>query len=465
MSYNGSGTFNINSSGQPVTTGTVISSTAFNALTADLGTGLSTAITKDGQTVVTQRIPFAAGINSSLVTDSTSTTTGSVITAGGVGVAKALFVGTTLNVAGASTLAAVTGTSIAASTVLQMPDGVVGVPGLRVGSSSSTGLFSSGDNSIRVTSSGAQVGLFTGTGINNTVIGATTGAAGSFTTLSANSTLGVTGAATLSSTLGVTGATTLSSTLGVTGLTTLGVTGANFPGSSSGTATLVAPAAAGTPTLTLPTITGAVALSTRSVQTLGSGSGTYTTPAGCTAIWVRAIGGGAGGAGSGSGAGSGTAGGSTTFGAITGGGGLGGVANSGQSAAGGAVSGASNLILGIDGGRGGGGSTMPTNYGPGTMGGSGAFGGAGSGGQGSQAATAGTANSGGGGGGAGINPSSSAVSGSGGGSGAYFEMFISSPAATYSYAVGAGGAAGAAGTSSYAGGAGGSGVILVMEYY
>ena len=94
ISYNGSGTFNINTSGQPVVTGTVISSTAFNALTSDLGTGLSTAITKDGQTTATARIPFAQGINSSLVTDATSTTTGSIITAGGVGIAKSLYVGT-----------------------------------------------------------------------------------------------------------------------------------------------------------------------------------------------------------------------------------------------------------------------------------------------------------------------------------------------------------------------------------
>ena len=104
MSYNGSGTFQINSTGQPVVTGTVISSTAFNALTADLATGLSTAITKDGQTATTVRIPFAQGINSSLATDSTSTTTGSIYTAGGVGIAKALWVGGLANIAGALTV-------------------------------------------------------------------------------------------------------------------------------------------------------------------------------------------------------------------------------------------------------------------------------------------------------------------------------------------------------------------------
>ena len=112
MSYNGSGTFNINTAGQPVVTGTVISSTAFNALTADLGVGLSTALTKDGQTIATARIPFAQGINSSLVTDATSTTTGSIITAGGMGIAKALYVGTTANIAGTTTLAGVTATSV-----------------------------------------------------------------------------------------------------------------------------------------------------------------------------------------------------------------------------------------------------------------------------------------------------------------------------------------------------------------
>jgi len=93
VSYNGSGTFNITTAGQPVVTGTVISSTAFNALTADLATGLSTAITKDGQTTTTARILFAQGISSTLVTDATSATTGSIITAGGISTQKALFTG------------------------------------------------------------------------------------------------------------------------------------------------------------------------------------------------------------------------------------------------------------------------------------------------------------------------------------------------------------------------------------
>ena len=116
MSYNGSGTFQINTSGQPVVAGTVISSTAFNALTADLATGLSTAITKDGQTTATARIPFAQGITSTLVTDSSSVSTGSIITAGGVGVAKALWVGglanfaSTITYGGVTLTAAVTGT-------------------------------------------------------------------------------------------------------------------------------------------------------------------------------------------------------------------------------------------------------------------------------------------------------------------------------------------------------------------
>ncbi len=116
MSYNGSGTFLINTAGQPVVPSTIISSATFNALTADLATGLTTAITKDGQTTTTARILFAQGINSTLVTDASSTSTGSIFTAGGVGIAKKLYVGTDASVAGTLTYGGVTLTNAVTGT-------------------------------------------------------------------------------------------------------------------------------------------------------------------------------------------------------------------------------------------------------------------------------------------------------------------------------------------------------------
>lgn len=142
MSFNGTGSFIINSSGQPVVTGAVISATVFNALTADLATGLSTCITKDGQTATTQRIPFANGISSTLVTDATSIITGSILTAGGVGIAKALWVGGLANIAGAVTLQstlAVTGAVTLSSTVAIT--GHVTVEGVTSTGATGTGLL------------------------------------------------------------------------------------------------------------------------------------------------------------------------------------------------------------------------------------------------------------------------------------------------------------------------------------
>lgn len=58
MSYNGSGVFTANSTGLPVVTGSVISTTMFNAFTADVATGLTTALCKDGQSTPTANIPL-----------------------------------------------------------------------------------------------------------------------------------------------------------------------------------------------------------------------------------------------------------------------------------------------------------------------------------------------------------------------------------------------------------------------
>lgn len=60
MSFSG-GVFSINTTGQPVVSGTTISASVFNALTADLATGLSTCMLKDGTQTATAGIGFYAG--------------------------------------------------------------------------------------------------------------------------------------------------------------------------------------------------------------------------------------------------------------------------------------------------------------------------------------------------------------------------------------------------------------------
>ena len=59
MAFNGSGLCNIDSTGQPVNANTLIESADFNALTADLATGLSNCVTKDGQQTITANLPMA----------------------------------------------------------------------------------------------------------------------------------------------------------------------------------------------------------------------------------------------------------------------------------------------------------------------------------------------------------------------------------------------------------------------
>ena len=453
MSYNGSGTFNINSAGQPVVTGTVITSTAFNALTSDLATGLTTAITKDGQTTPTANIPMGGfkitGLGAGTAAadavrfsqlQNTSTTT--FITAAGTDTITGTVTPTLTAYATGQQFSFVVAATNTAAVTLNV-DGVGAKAVTRTGSVALVAGDMVTGQVVIVEYDGTRFQLINGN---------------SFTNLKVSGTLGVTGATTLSSTLGVTGATTLSSTLGVTGLTTLGVTGAGFPGSTSGTATIVAPAVAGTPTLTLPTLTGTVGLATRTVQVFTSGSGTYTTPTGCKSILVRLVGGGGGGGAATTNNGAG--GGATTFSTLTGAGGGGGLAGGGAVAAGGTGTGGDANITG-GGGTAGHATGISSNYVNGGSGGASAFGGNGAGGGNAQAGYLATANSGGGGGGGG-SPLSTA-SGGGGGAGGYVEKLITSPAATYSYAVGAGGAAGAAGGT--VGGAGGSGIIIVTESY
>jgi len=58
MPYNGSGTFTPYTPGNPVISGTVISSTAFNATQSDIAAGLTNALTRDGQAPPTANLPM-----------------------------------------------------------------------------------------------------------------------------------------------------------------------------------------------------------------------------------------------------------------------------------------------------------------------------------------------------------------------------------------------------------------------
>lgn len=215
-----------------------------------------------------------------------------------------------------------------------------------------------------------------------------------------------------------------------------------------------------------------VAASAPTVQRFTSGSGTYTKPTGVSYIKVKMVGGGGGGGGSGtSGASSGGNGGTSTFGSslLTANGGEG-----GKFAASPGVGGTATVsapALQIVAAQGGAGQGQQINGSTGDLrqsGGIGAgtpFGGCGGGGAYDTGGIAGIANTGSGGGGGGISSTNSAVSGGGGCAGGYVEAIITSPSATYAYAVGAGGSAGSSGSSGFGGGGGGSGYIVVEEYY
>lgn len=213
---------------------------------------------------------------------------------------------------------------------------------------------------------------------------------------------------------------------------------------------------------TLPVASGGTGLTTvpHTVQVFTSGSGTYTLPTNCKAIWVRCVGGGGGGSGGYNGSiyTSGTSGGNTTFSSLTA---NGGTAGSGNTPVNGGT--ASGGDINITGGQGSGGVVViSSNYYPGGTGGGSVF----SGGGGASYLTGGNAgvNSGAGGGGGGTN-NTTGTGGVGGGAGGYVEKLINSPSATYSYAVGAKGTGSAASGTSAAGGDGGSGIIIVTEYY
>jgi hypothetical protein len=141
MSRNGTGTYNL-PAGNPVVTGTVISSTWANNTLTDIASALTGSVAADGQT------PMVGDLDMNT------------------------------------------------NKVINLDPGTV------QGNAVEYSQF------VNATTTAVNI---TGGTINGTSIGETTRSSGKFTTLSANSTLGVTGATTLSSTLGVTGYATFGS--------------------------------------------------------------------------------------------------------------------------------------------------------------------------------------------------------------------------------------------------------------
>lgn len=182
MSFSG-GTFSINTTGQPVVSGTTISASVFNALTADLATGLSTCMLKDGTQTATAGIGFFAGtVSLPGIYFGTDTATGFYrIGLNNVGYAvngtKLLdMTGTTLAITSTVTANTIGVTSGTTATVFNTTATTVNAFGaasvaLNIG-------HASGTNTILGATTFSQ-------GVNGTV-GSGTPAAGSFTTLAAS---------------------------------------------------------------------------------------------------------------------------------------------------------------------------------------------------------------------------------------------------------------------------------------
>lgn len=217
---------------------------------------------------------------------------------------------------------------------------------------------------------------------------------------------------------------------------------------------------------TFPSSSGKLALQTTpTIQIFSSSSGTYTTPTNVRFIKVKMCGGGGAGAANGSGPSNGTSGGSTTFGSATSAGGTYAVAGGGTAGGdGGTNTTAYTNIVNITGQTGSPGGWDINECG--AIGGSNPLGLGGVGGlRGAGGTTPGQAGTGYGAGGGGGGGNGTYASGAGGGAGAYQEFIITSPASSYSYAVGAAGTLGGAGGGGNNSGPGTAGIIIVEEFY
>jgi uncharacterized protein YjbI with pentapeptide repeats len=224
MSFNGSGTFLINSTGQPVVANTVISATVFNALTADLASGLTNCITKDGQSTPTANIPMGSnkitGLASGTVASDAAnlgqvqSTAAKLITISGTDTITGTMSPTLTAYAAGQLFYFVAGAANTGAVTLNV-DGLGAKSVTRDGSSAlAAGDINSGEMVVVIYDGTRFQMINAANSFGNTTINGTLTVTGN-TALQAN--VSVTSALTVNGTFGVTGAVTLGSTLSVTG--------------------------------------------------------------------------------------------------------------------------------------------------------------------------------------------------------------------------------------------------------
>lgn len=417
MPRNGSGSYSL-PSGNPVVTGTTISSTVQNNTLSDIATALTASLAKDGQTTPTANLPMGGFKHTGAANGSAATDYATI-----------------------SNLQSGTGSYV--STVGGTANAITLTP------SPAISAYAAGQSFSFIAA------LANTSSVTVAISGLTTKA------ITKNGTTALSGGEILANALVVIeydGTQFQLVSISTGPVTTSGLTMA--------TSKLLGRTTASTGAIEEITVGTGLSLSGGSLTAAGvftrqvftTGSGTYTTPANCRVINIRMLGGGGGGAASNTN--SGNNGNNTTFSTLTAGGGSAG-GTSGIGSGGGNGGTATNGDINIPGGSGSAGNpSSGVSQASGGGGGSSVFGGGGGGGASGGAGKNAATNSGGGGGGAGQTGS---ASGGGGGAGGYVEKRIASPSATYSYAVGTGGAGGTAG--GFAGGNGADGIIIVDEYY
>lgn len=171
-SRNASGVYS-RTTGNPVTTGTSISSTTFNALTSDLATEMTDSLSRSGKGAMLAPLQLSNGtLGAPSLTfgsdgDSGLYRVGSndvALVAGGVKFAEGTASTLTLPLATTATTT-MTAASLVSTTSTNLPDGTLGQPGLLFSNDPDTGMYRIGANDAALGAGGVKAIEWTGSAV------------------------------------------------------------------------------------------------------------------------------------------------------------------------------------------------------------------------------------------------------------------------------------------------------------